>query len=159
MSVGDEIAIGVLDPNTSIGVSSLRNAGFRVHNLDAAVRVLAFLVVARVNLALAVRVLDGALARVGPREDDDAVVLTQLFAAVRVDDLLRLVGEEDLAFVVRVVLLDLAVRELENLKARTVECLFYVGFVVEVRFCVQFVVDFFSVTVVEFYQYVTFVRA
>lgn len=159
MSVGDEIAIGVLDPNTSIGVSSLRNAGFRVHNLDASVRIFAFLVVARVNLALSIRVLDGALARVGPRVHDDAVVLAQLFAAVRVYDLLRLVGEEDLAFVVRVVLLDLAVRELEDLKTCPVECLFYVGFVVEVRFCVQFVVDFFSVAVVEFYQYVTFVRA
>lgn len=97
-------------------------------------------------LALLIRILDDlATARV--HLDERAIGQPRLFAAVRINKLAYLVGEDDLARFIRVMLFDLTIGKLEYLQAVRVDYLRYVGLCIEISLRARVMIHFFAVTV------------
>ena len=109
-------------------------------------------------LALLIRILNDLAAR-RIHFYEGAVGQTRLLAAIRINKLADLVGENDLARFIRVMLFHLSVGKLEYLQTVGVDNLGDVGLRVEIGLRARVVVHFFAVSVEELDECVPFVGA
>ena len=148
--IADNVPILIFNPHASICILRLTYAIY-VYCLNAAVRVFALLELFGMNLALLVWILDGLVA-LRVNFEHCAIGQARLLATVLEYELADFVGKDDLASVVDVLLLHLAVRKLGDLETVGVYDLHDFRFGVVVGLRAGLVVDFLAIAVEELDQ-------